>query len=54
MDVVKNPLASNAGFAVHRSFAPTRIERELLARIIHKLSRADEMVVRGCCLGARR
>ena len=33
MDVAKNLLASNAGFAVHRSFAPTRIERELLAQV---------------------
>jgi hypothetical protein len=33
MDVAKNRLASNAGFAVHRSFAPTRIERELLAQV---------------------
>ena len=33
MDVAKNRLASNAGFAVHRSFSPTRIERELLAQV---------------------
>jgi len=33
MDVAKNRLASNPGFAVHRSFAPTRIERELLAQV---------------------
>ena len=33
MVMTKNRLASNAGFAVHRSFAPTRIERELLAQV---------------------
>jgi len=33
MDVAKNRFASNAGFAVHRSFHPTRIERELLAQV---------------------
>jgi hypothetical protein len=33
MDVAKNRVGSNAGFAVHRSFAPTRIERELLAQV---------------------
>jgi hypothetical protein len=33
MDLAKNRLASNAGFAVDRSFAPTRIERELLAQV---------------------
>ena len=33
MVMTKNRLASNAGFAVHRSFAPTRIEHELLAQV---------------------
>jgi hypothetical protein len=33
MDVAKNRLGRNAGFAVNRSFAPTRIERELLAHV---------------------
>lgn len=33
MNVAKHRLASNAGYAVHRSFAPARIEHELLAQV---------------------
>jgi len=45
MDVAKNRHSKNAGFAVDRSFAPTRIERELLAQVFelvqHRTSLGD-------------
>jgi hypothetical protein len=37
MDVMMNGCDSGAGFAVIRSFAPARIERELLAQIFEVL-----------------
>jgi len=45
MDVAKNRQGKNAGFAVYRRFAPTRIERELLAQVFelvqHRTSLGD-------------
>jgi hypothetical protein len=37
MDVMMNRCGGSAGFAVIRSFAPTRIERELLAQVFEIL-----------------